>query len=164
MCQNSIKDMPKELFGAWPKIAECLPDRSVQSCHNLCKRRFNPDNYGGKWSQEEEQLLLKLVVKYGESWKMIAATLNEEGGDIKKRTATNVKDKYKQLGAENAVQRNLGPWSLKEAMRLFENVCLATEAPSQINKKSIELVYEEQSNTSGKRMKIDEENGKIIVY
>ena len=37
----------------WPKIAECLPDRSVQSIHNFCHRSFNPYNYKGNWSDEE---------------------------------------------------------------------------------------------------------------
>jgi len=57
LCTKSKSDMPTELFGAWPKIAECLPNRTVQSCHNLCRRRFNPENYSGKWTSEEENLL-----------------------------------------------------------------------------------------------------------
>ncbi len=44
---------------AWTKIAECLPERSVQSIHNLCHRLYDPNNYKGAWSTEEEQTLLK---------------------------------------------------------------------------------------------------------
>ena len=29
LCTKSKTEMPQELFGAWPKIAECLPNRSV---------------------------------------------------------------------------------------------------------------------------------------
>ena len=29
LCQKSKNELPEELYGAWPKIAECLPDRSV---------------------------------------------------------------------------------------------------------------------------------------
>ena len=163
MCQKSKSDLPAELFGAWPKIAECLPQRSVQSCHNLCRRRFNPENYGGKWAPEEESQLLALVDKHGKTWKDIANQLNEMGGDTKKRTAMNVKDKYKQLGADNALQRNTGPWSLKEAVRLLENVCYATQTKS-ILRESIELVFKEKSKKSSKRLKIDEEAGKITIY
>ncbi len=43
----------------WPKIAECLPDRSVQSIHNFCHRSFNPYNYKGNWSDEEVMKLIK---------------------------------------------------------------------------------------------------------
>lgn len=44
---------------AWTTIAECLSERSVQSIHNLCHRLFDPNNYKGEWSVEEEQTLLK---------------------------------------------------------------------------------------------------------
>lgn len=54
LCTKSKSDLPKELFGAWPKIAEVLPDRTVQACHNVCRRRFNPSNYAGPWTKEEE--------------------------------------------------------------------------------------------------------------
>ena len=39
MCTD---ESSKEKRGAWCKIAESLPNRSVQSIHNFCKRRFNP--------------------------------------------------------------------------------------------------------------------------
>lgn len=52
LCSKSKSELPPELYGAWPKIAECLPNRTVQSCHNLSRRRFNQDNYGGKWTKE----------------------------------------------------------------------------------------------------------------
>ncbi len=118
--------MPAELFGAWPKISECLPNRTVQSCHNLCRRRFNPDNYSGKWTQDEENILKKLIEKHGTFWKEIAAQYNLEVEENRKRTPSNLKDKWKQLGAENYAIRNRGPWSLNEALNLFNLVCKAT--------------------------------------
>ena len=29
LCSKSKSEMPAELFGAWPKISECLPNRTV---------------------------------------------------------------------------------------------------------------------------------------
>ena len=43
-----------EVYGAWSEICSCLPERSVDSCYKLMKRKFNPDNYKGKWTKEEE--------------------------------------------------------------------------------------------------------------
>ena len=151
--------MPKEQYGAWPKIAECLPDRSVQACHNLCKRRFNPDNYGGRWTQEEEGLLLEYVNRFGESWKRIADELNDLGS-VNKRTATNVKDKYKSLGSTSSNTRNIGPWSIKEAIQLFNTVCLATEAPEKIFKEGVEVIYEEENKKE--LFKIEDKT--IVIY
>ena len=54
-----------EIYGAWSEISACLPYRSVDSCYKLIKRKFNPDNYKGKWTKEEEQKLLDLYESEG---------------------------------------------------------------------------------------------------
>ena len=77
----------------WTKIAECLPGRSVQSIHNYCHRTFHPYNYKGFWTKKEEEDLLTLVKEHGKKWELIGKELQ--------RTATNVKDKYKQLGGDH---------------------------------------------------------------
>jgi Myb-like DNA-binding domain len=91
-----------ELKGAWCKIAEALPNRSVQSCHNFCRRKFNPNNYNGKWTEAEESYLKELVHEHGHSWKEIARAINHKfdssDGDLDHkfgRTAENIKDKWK---------------------------------------------------------------------
>lgn len=70
--------MNEDFKKAWCKIAESLPSRSVQSIHNFCRRRFNPDNYSGKWSTKEEEALLDLVKSLGNQWKTIARVLNDQ--------------------------------------------------------------------------------------
>ena len=77
----------------WPIIAECLPNRSVQSIHNFCHRKYHPNNYKGFWSAQEEKDLITLVKEHGKKWTLIAEKLE--------RTPVNVKDKYKELGGEN---------------------------------------------------------------
>ena len=77
----------------WPVIAECLPNRSVQSIHNLCHRKYHPNNYKGIWTTQEEKDLLTLVKEHGKKWTLIA--------DKMERTPVNVKDKFKELGGEN---------------------------------------------------------------
>jgi len=89
-----------ETRGAWTKIAEALPDRTVQSCHNLIRNRFHPGNYKGRWTEEEEKELLALVEEKGRKWQEIAEELG--------RTPTNVRDKYKSLGEENHEDRKKG--------------------------------------------------------
>ena len=78
----------------WPVIAECLPDRSVQSVHNFCHRKYHPNNYKGYWTSKEEKDLINLVKEHGKKWVLIASKLD--------RTPVNVKDKYKELGEENS--------------------------------------------------------------
>ena len=77
----------------WPTISECLPNRTVQSIHNFCHRKYHPNNYKGYWTSQEEKDLLTLVKEHGKKWVLIAAKMD--------RTPNNVKDKYKELGEEN---------------------------------------------------------------
>ena len=77
----------------WPVIAECLPNRSVQSIHNFCHRKYHPNNYKGYWTSQEEKDLLTLVKEHGKKWVLIASKMD--------RTPVNVKDKYKELGEVN---------------------------------------------------------------
>jgi hypothetical protein len=81
----------------WTKISECLPNRSVQSIHNFCHRKFNPYNYKGNWTNEEVENLIQLHKEHGSKWELIGKELE--------RTATNVKDKFRQIGGKNFKSR-----------------------------------------------------------
>lgn len=82
---------------AWIEISAVLPNRKVQSCHAVCKRKFNPNNYRGKWSEEEVDFLLDYVENKGREW--------EKVGKLLGRTALNVRDKFKELGEGNYATR-----------------------------------------------------------
>jgi hypothetical protein len=119
LCSKSKEELDQELRGAWCLIAEALPNRSVQSCHNFCRRKFNPNNYNGKWSPEEEEHLLELIKENGHQWKAVAAAMNARFQSDKEqfgRTPENVKDKWKQLGGSNFDSRLKGPWTVAEAI------------------------------------------------
>jgi hypothetical protein len=94
--------------GAWPTIASVLPDRSVQACHNHCRRKFNPYNYKGPWTEDEVQMLLTYVDKYGKEWEKIAGMIG--------RTALNVRDKYKEIGGKNSSLRKISKWTAEETI------------------------------------------------
>ncbi|EGR28823.1 ttf1 protein, putative [Ichthyophthirius multifiliis] len=110
----SAEKPQKETLGAWSQIAECLPYRSVQSCHDFCRRRFNPNNYGGNWNECETQQLIKLVEIHGRKWKFI--------GEQLERTELNVRDKYKEIGEDNHSQRKKGFWKIQELVLLLKKI------------------------------------------
>ena len=68
------------------------------------------------------------------------------------------------MGEASAPKRDLGPWSLKEGLKLFENVCKATGVKAM--KKSISVEYPATSTQKDKkvRYRIDENYGKIQVF
>ena len=87
LCESASDD---KVRGAWCVIAEALPKRSVQACHNLVKRKFNSNNYLGAWRHWEELELANAVRALGQRWKEIGESLG--------RTAGNVRDKWRQMG------------------------------------------------------------------
>ena len=91
-----------------------LPNRSVQACHNHCRRKFNPFNYKGSWTDEDIQLVLEYVNKFGQQWEKI--------GQMIGRTALNVRDKYKEIGGANHDLRSKDKWTLPETLKLMKLV------------------------------------------
>ena len=78
------------------------------------------------------------------------------------RTSGNVKDKFKQMGGDFAIHRNVGPWSLQESLMLVQLVIKATEG--RILKKSRELIFSSNKDKVDERFKFNEETGKLIIY
>lgn len=86
------------------------------------------DNYQGKWTAEEERALLDAQSQLGNSWKSIATLLNNMfDSEDRRRTAENVKDKFKSMGGENAADRVVGSWSLQETIQMIKCVERATK-------------------------------------
>jgi hypothetical protein len=147
----------------WPKIAECLPDRTVQSIHNLCKRIMDPDNYKGAWKEEEVQDLILKVKEYGRSWKKIGKEMN--------RTPTNVKDKYKQLSAENNESRIAGQnliCQLKLLKYIQESMMEKYSENPEVQEliKILKYEYKFSSSVEAKFLKpfiLDEDEGKLKI-
>ncbi len=97
----------------WTKIAELIPNRTVNSIHSFCHRKFNPFNYKGKWTKKNEEKLLQLVWEKGKKW--------TEMSKIFERTPINCRDKYKSLGGDFyiAVQKKA---NLKLDLKLLKAV------------------------------------------
>lgn len=111
---NLVSQKNDQHKGAWSTISSVLPLRSVQACHNHCRRKFNPNNYKGAWVEEDIELLLNYVKKYGKEWEKIGVMIG--------RTALNVRDKYKELGGSNNSFRTKSNWTVEETLQLIKLV------------------------------------------
>jgi hypothetical protein len=105
----------------WCKIAEDFPDRRVQDVQTMCKRRFNPNNYKGKWTEEEERQFVKLVESEGHAWRKI--------GDILGRTDTNCRDKWRELGGRSRPKKTAAEWSIGDSLKLIQLIQKAMKFP-----------------------------------
>ncbi|CAD8114128.1 unnamed protein product [Paramecium primaurelia] len=74
---QQLKDLVSQ-YGAknWKKIASFFQDRTDVQCLHRWQKVLNPDLVKGPWTQEEDELLGKLVLGYGpKNWSQIAKHL-----------------------------------------------------------------------------------------
>ncbi|CAD8211658.1 unnamed protein product [Paramecium octaurelia] len=74
---QQLKDLVSQ-YGAknWKKIASFFQDRTDVQCLHRWQKVLNPDLVKGPWTQEEDDLLGRLVVGYGpKNWSQIAKHL-----------------------------------------------------------------------------------------
>ena len=57
----------------WVKIAQSLPSRSSRQIRERWKNYLSPSLKHDPWSLEEDELLRRLIIQYGQQWSKIAA-------------------------------------------------------------------------------------------
>ncbi|OEL13774.1 Myb-related protein 3R-1, partial [Dichanthelium oligosanthes] len=61
----------------WKKIAESFPDRTAVQCLHRWQKVLNPELIKGPWTQEEDDIIINMVKKYGpQKWSLIARSLD----------------------------------------------------------------------------------------
>ncbi|KAJ1263224.1 hypothetical protein BS78_09G167500 [Paspalum vaginatum] len=61
----------------WKKIAESFPDRTAVQCLHRWQKVLNPELIKGPWTQEEDDIIINMVQKYGpKKWSLIARSLD----------------------------------------------------------------------------------------
>jgi len=111
--KNSEALDPKQHRDFWKYVSQSLPNRSVESSYRCVTRMFHPDNFNGKFTDEDDKTIIRLYSLYGPSWKKI--------GEMIGRMGTAVKDRYNKV----LLKRNYsgeGPWSEEESQRYMEIV------------------------------------------
>ncbi|XP_063000883.1 transcription termination factor 1 [Elgaria multicarinata webbii] len=95
------------LFGV--KIAEGLP-RPWRLVYYRARKMFDPQNYNGRYSEEEKKKLMAYQAIHGNNWKKISQLMT--------RSSRSVAWKYSHIKC----QPNFGPWSQEENKKLVRAV------------------------------------------
>ncbi|KAJ6233980.1 homeodomain-like protein-related [Anaeramoeba flamelloides] len=100
----------------WESIANYFEDKDSTQCLHRWSKVLNPKLKKGKWSDEEDQRLVKMVEKYGSSsWSKVAS-------HIKNRSSKQCRERWKNQ-LDPTIKRE--PWSKEEDQiltDLFQNL------------------------------------------
>lgn len=100
MLKKAVSDIGEN---AWEKVASLLPNRTPRQCRDRWNKYLSPNIRGSMWTDEEDQLLLSMIQKYGNKWSKIATF-------IKGRSDISIKNRYKQLVSQGShVLKNSTP-------------------------------------------------------
>ncbi|NXP82363.1 TTF1 factor, partial [Ramphastos sulfuratus] len=91
------------------KLSEGIP-RPWRLIYYRARKIYDPNNYKGKYSDEEKEKLLRYQARHGNDWKKISGMMS--------RTNQSLARKYSEI--KSAV--NYGPWSHEEVQKLVHAV------------------------------------------
>eukprot|EP00898_Chlorokybus_atmophyticus_P006945 jgi/Chlat1/7251/Chrsp58S06903 len=97
--------------GAWLEIAKALPRRTAKACWAHARRAYDPGNYQGKWTQEQDGQLLALFEQHGNAWLKIGQELG--------RAAPNCRDRWRDIRVGG---KKLSKWTHEEDVLLTQLV------------------------------------------
>lgn len=107
----------------WEKVATLLPNRTPRQCRDRWNKYLSPNIRGSMWTDEEDQLLLSLIQKYGNKWSKIATF-------IKGRSDISIKNRYKQLVSQGSnihhqvpliTSSNINTQNIQNNQNIFSN-------------------------------------------
>ncbi|KAK9765897.1 RNA polymerase I enhancer binding protein [Basidiobolus ranarum] len=89
------------------EVGKVVPTRTLNAIYLRLRRRYHPDNYGGRFTKEQEMLLHQLTLIHGKDWKTIGPLLGREPSSCRDRWRFRKLQEYRT-----------GPWTEEEEEKL----------------------------------------------
>lgn len=70
------KSYPKK----WTQIAGMMNERNENQCLHRYRRLLKTENGEKIWSEEEDQMVLGLIKRFGKNWKLISEVMKTKNG------------------------------------------------------------------------------------
>ena len=58
---------------SWSIISQQMPDRTAKQCRERYVNNLDPDRKKGAWTEEEDEIIMKLQAELGTQWSKISA-------------------------------------------------------------------------------------------
>ncbi|XP_043914577.1 snRNA-activating protein complex subunit 4 [Protopterus annectens] len=158
-----LKAVAKYGVGDWYKIRKEVPGRSDAQCRERYLRGLDESLKKGKWSEEEEKMLLQSIEKYGVGhWSRIASELPHRTGSqclskwkimigLKRRTGPRNKSKPRRLLKRNIDSESSSSLSSTESEESEMTFSSSSEEKEEEEELLEELEEEEEEEPSPKK-------------
>ncbi|PVV04446.1 hypothetical protein BB560_001055 [Smittium megazygosporum] len=129
----------EEYSGVWKQICKSIPNRPLQAIYHHIKRSFNPKNYQGSWTKEQDKKLAFWVERLGPRWEIIGRGIG--------RTGTNCRDRWRNI--KQGDNRQVGRWTQEEKINLEKAVAGARKEAGIV---PFEIEFGEEIGVSWERV------------
>lgn len=102
---------------SWDLMSKLLPSRKPKDCRKRWSNSLDPSLKKGRWTKQEDQLLLKAYNDHGASWQKVAL-------DIPGRTDDQCAKRYIEVLDPTMTEDRLRKWDTKEDLLLISLVKL----------------------------------------
>lgn len=114
----------------WSKLAQLLPGRIGKQCRERWINHLNPAITRSRWTEEEDQLLIKLHNEYGNAWAKIAKHFNGRTDNcVKNRWNSTLKRRLERIARGEPAVRKRGRKPKKELQKLAEQNKIGASPP-----------------------------------
>ncbi|ODV60432.1 uncharacterized protein ASCRUDRAFT_25882, partial [Ascoidea rubescens DSM 1968] len=99
----------------WDAISKELPNRKPKDCRKRWSNSLDPNLRKGKWTPEEDMLLLRAYERHGASWQKVSL-------EIKGRTDDQCAKRYIEVLDPSITKDRLRAWPIDEDLLLIKKV------------------------------------------
>jgi hypothetical protein len=125
---DQVIDLVAKYGQSWALIASLMKDRSGKQIRDRYLNKLKPDINKSEWSQNEDELLMKLCKQIGHKWSRIATFLpGRTEGQVKNRFYSHIK---KRMGKWNGLATSTQDPIMEEDSQSDSDICAKEEAMS----------------------------------
>ncbi|KAL5636992.1 hypothetical protein ACGC1H_000839 [Rhizoctonia solani] len=103
------KKAKEEYSTFWSEITRAVPQRPIIAVYHHVRRTHHPMKQQGKWTPEEDAIVIAAVAELGQKWEQISSRVGRMSSDCRDRYRNHLVDQDARI---------VGPWTKEEEEEL----------------------------------------------
>jgi hypothetical protein len=145
--------MQSEHFLSWDEVSERIPGRSPKQCRDRWLNYLAPWIKKGRWTKEEDELIIKSVRKIGTKWSKLATLLpGRTDNDVKNRWYTHLSKRIdrnfknglnplSKRAEKDETQKQTRQENIKQTIDFWTEIDSANSPFEEMNFANIEMFF-----------------------